>query len=218
MPKQQTEPLADPIRFTTNVIAPVADAPGGSRFIVAGEDSPYHSLDEVPINLRPVVVTGEAEEPEEENTARGSFQLGVAYEVTPDNRLGRARGRSIERQVAELEAENQREEWIEEVAASSELPPEIAADLEDQYRKDVDFTAAQMGADARRADDIAEAAIAAQEPPQLFVRRGSRHYIQIHRTKLKPAEPVFVKDADGSYESIGICDAKAQPPTPPIVL
>ena len=40
---------------------------------------------------------------------------------------------------------------------------------------------------------IADAAIEDQEPRALFVKRGSRHYIQIHRTKLKAAEPVFTR-------------------------
>jgi hypothetical protein len=48
-------------------------------------------------------------------------------------------------------------------------------------------------ADARRADDTADAAAAAAEPPTLFVKRGSRHYIEIHRTKLKPDEPLFTR-------------------------
>jgi hypothetical protein len=210
---KQTEPPAAPIRFETNVIIPDPNAPGGSRFIVAGADSPYRSIDEVPINLRPVIVTGEAEEPEGPNEARGSFQLGEVYQVTEDNRLGRR----VQRQVAEMKAAAEEDAWIEE-EANTELPPEIAAGLQQDHESHIAFAAAQAAADAKRADQIADSVAADAEPPQLYVKRGSRHYVEIHRTKLKPAEPVFTKDAGGAYEFIGETDSKASPPDPPIIL
>jgi hypothetical protein len=214
----QTEPLAEPIRFKTNVIAPVADAPGGSRFIVAGEDSPYRSLDEVPTNLRPLIVSDSPEEPEEPNEARGSFEMGVPYELTDDGRLGRQLRRKVERQVAELQAANDYEEQLEEEAANAELPPEVAESLQEAHESHIGLQTAQLAAAARAADDITDAVIAAQEPPQLYVKRGSRHYIQIHRTKLKAAEPVFTKDDTGAYECIGETDSKGSPPEPPITI
>ena len=78
MPTTPEAPL--PIRFETNVIIPDPHAPGGSRFIVAGEDSPFRSLEEVPINLRAVIATSSPEEPDDQ--PRGSFELNVAYYVT----------------------------------------------------------------------------------------------------------------------------------------
>jgi hypothetical protein len=139
--------------------------------------------------------------------------------MSPINRLGRALRRKVERQVAELEAENEREEWIEEEVASAELPATIAEELNAEHQRHVGLQAAQLAAAARAADDIADPAIAAAEPPQMFVKRGSRHYVEIHRTKLKPAEPAFTKDpADGAYACIGITDSKAQPPDLPITL
>ena len=213
----QTEPLAEPIRFSTNVIAPDASAPGGSRFIVAGDDSPYRSLDEVPINLRPVVVTGEPE-PEEPNLPRGNFQLGEVYEMTPDNRLGRQLKRRVERQIAQLEAENEFQEQLEE-EADRPLPPEVAESLQEAHESHVGLQIAQLAADAARADAASDAAAADLEPPQLYVKRGGRHYAPADKARLKPGEPVFVKDpVDSTFVFIGTTDSRADLPDPPITI
>ena len=81
----------------------MADAPGGSRFFSAGEPTPYRSLDEVPPNLQPFVVTDD-DEPEAEVEGRANYELGVVYAMNED---GRTRGRAISRQVAQLEIENE---------------------------------------------------------------------------------------------------------------
>jgi hypothetical protein len=74
---------AEPIRFKTNVIVPAPDAPGGSRFIVAGEGSPYRSLDEVPTRLRPVIMQPEAfeSEPKFDQPPSATFTLNTVYNV-----------------------------------------------------------------------------------------------------------------------------------------
>jgi hypothetical protein len=81
MPNQPDEPPAEPIRFKTNVIAPVEGAPGGSRFIVAGEDSPYRSLEEVPTRLRPVIMRPEDFGSEPESDEPPSATLNTVYNV-----------------------------------------------------------------------------------------------------------------------------------------
>ena len=83
MANQPDEPPAAPIRFKTNVIVPAPDAPGGSRFIVAGEDSPYRSLDEVPTRLRPVIMRPEAfeSEPKFDQPPSATFTLNTVYNV-----------------------------------------------------------------------------------------------------------------------------------------
>jgi hypothetical protein len=205
MPKQTTEPPA-PIRLTTNCI-------WAGKFYTAGEALPVASVADLTENLQKVVATSEPEA-EEPNEPRGSFQTGVIYEMTPDGRLGRALKRKVERQVAELEAENWREEWIEE-EANTELPPEIAAGLEDAHQSDVALQTAQAAAAARAADDIADGAIAAAQPAELFALRAGRHYVPIERARLKPDEPIFVRLPDGAYEAIGTTDSEAQPPDSP---
>lgn len=158
--------------------------------------------------MRPYVA-GERE-PEEENCPRGSFQTGVVYEMTRDGRLGRA----LRRQVAELEAE----EFLTEEEANAPLPPQIAESLQEAHESNVARQTAQAQADARRADGISDAAIAASQPVELFVLRVGRHYIPLNRARVRPEEHVFVKDANGNYESIGICDSCGEPPDPPVII
>ena len=208
MPKT-TEPPR-PITLSTNCIFE-------GRFFPRGEPLPVASVADLPENLQKVVAPSEPEA-EEPNEPRGSFQTGVIYEMTDDGRIGRALRRNVQRQVAELEAAAQEDDWIEE-QMDAPLPPEIAQGLQEEHENSVAFAAAQLEADANRADDIADAAAVAAEPPRLYVRRGSRHYVEIRRTKLKPDEPVFTKDpADGAYECIGTTDARAEPPDIPISL
>jgi hypothetical protein len=208
MPKQTTEPPA-PIRLTTNCI-------WEGKFYNRGEPLPVASVADLPENLQKVVETEEPEA-EEPNEPRANFQTGVVYEMTPDGRLGRIHKRQVERQVAQLEAENQFEEWIEEAAANSELPPEVARDLEDSHQSDVALQAAQAAASARLADEVADAAAQAAQPAELFALRAGRHYVPIDRARLKPDEPIFVRLPDGAYEAIGTTDSEAQPPDSPII-
>lgn len=116
MPTTPEAPLL--IRFETNVIIPDPHAPGGSRFIVAGEDSPFRSLEEVPINLRAVIATSSPEEPDDQ--PRGSFEPNVAYFVTSDGRLGK----KVQREISQREAELEEEQWLED-EASRPLPEDV---------------------------------------------------------------------------------------------
>lgn len=102
-------PQTEPLRLSTNCII-------NGQFVVAGDPLPV-AAEDLPETLKPLVMTGEPE-PEEENTPRGSFETGVVYELTSDGRLGRA----VRRQAAELEAENEREEWLEQEPTLS-CPP-----------------------------------------------------------------------------------------------
>jgi hypothetical protein len=60
-PKPTELPQQQPIVVRVNIIAQVAGAPGGSRFIEAGQLSPYREISEVPENFRPFIVSGEPE-------------------------------------------------------------------------------------------------------------------------------------------------------------
>jgi hypothetical protein len=209
MPKT-TQPPPTPIRLTTNTI-------WEGKFYAAGEPLPVASVEELTDNLKPLVITGEPEA-EEPNEARGSFQLNTVYELTDDNRLGRIHKRSVQRQIAELEAENAEADWIEEEVANAELPPEIVESLEESHADAVEFAKAQAAAAARAADEASDAAAAASEPPTLLVPRGDRHYQAAHKARLRPAEPVFVRKPDGHFECIGETDGHSQLPDFPITL
>jgi hypothetical protein len=170
MPKQSTGTPAAPIRLSTNTI-------WEGKFYNRGEALPVASVADLTENLRPLVVTGEPDADEDEpNEPRGSFETGVICEMTPDGRLGRALKRKVERQVAQLEAENAQEEWLEEQVAEAELPPEIAEGLQEEHRRHVGLQAAQLAADASRSDAASDAAEEASAVPRMYVKRGGRHY------------------------------------------
>jgi hypothetical protein len=183
MPKQAETPA--PITLTCNTIL-------NGRFFAAGQVLPVARVEDLPPSLQPLVVTDSAE-PEEENAPRGAFETGVAYEMTPDGRLGRALRRKVERQVAEFEAENEFEEQLEQAAADAELPEEIVRDLQEEHARGVSLHAAQLGAAARLSDDIADAAAEAAQPPVLLVKRGSRHYAPALKARLRPGRGCFRK-------------------------
>ena len=85
LPDPQTAPA--PVVFRVNVIVPVAEAPGGSRFFPAGEPSPYDDISEVSDHLRPFVVTAD-DEPEAEEEGRANYELGVTYQMTEGGNEG----------------------------------------------------------------------------------------------------------------------------------
>jgi hypothetical protein len=199
-----TEPPA-PIRISDNTII-------NGKWYNRGEALPFERAEDLPENLRPLVVTDDPEA-EEENAPRGSFELNAIYQITSDGRLGRR----IQRQISEMEAAEAREEWIEE-QVNAELPPEIAAALQEEHENAVAYTKAQMAYDAKMSDAITDGAIAAAEVPTLFVRRGSRHYAPVGSTRLKPGEPVYIRNPNGRFECIGETDSKGSPPDAPISL
>ena len=213
MPTPQTE-TPRPITISTNCIL-------NGKFYVVGSPLPVERAEDLPETLQPlVVVTDAAEESdeEEENAPRCTFQLNEVYQTTENGGLGlgRALKRKVERQVAELQAENEFEEQLAEEAANAELPPEVARDLQDAHDAHVGLQKAKMAAAARVADDITDAAIAESAPPQLFVKRGGRHYARADKARRKPGEDVFIKDTDGTFQFIGTTDSRADLPEPPV--
>ena len=56
------------------------------------------------------------------------------------------------------------------------------------------------------------------EPAALYVQRGGRHYSPAHKARLKPGEPVFVKEAEGTFQFIGDHHSRADLPDVPITL
>ena len=95
--------------FRVNVIAPAESAPGGARFVPAGEPSPYHDIAEVPDHLRAFIVGDEAEP---ESPRRVQRSLRAEYHLPVEQRRS-SRARH-QRQVAELEAEAEQQAWAED--------------------------------------------------------------------------------------------------------
>jgi hypothetical protein len=143
MATPQTE--APQVKLTTNLIA-------GDKFYIVGELTPF-TAETLPEHLRSYVVTAATEADEEVNQPRATFQTGVVYQLTDDGRLGRA----VRRQAAQMEAAAEEDASLEE-EANTELPPEIARGLQEQHESHTAFAAAQMRADAARADSISDGA------------------------------------------------------------
>jgi hypothetical protein len=210
MPKATETPA--PIRISDNAII-------GDKFYARYEPLPYTRVEDMPAILQPLVVPGDPDEDEgqpDDGPRNVAFHLNTPYGVDEDGRLTRAHQRKVDREVAELEAKNAQQEWIEDELANSELPPELAADLEDSYRSDIERQRAQAEADARRSDELADAVIAEQAPVQMYVRRGDRHYAPVGTARLKAGEDVFIRQPSGRFHCIGTTDGHAELPDPPI--
>jgi hypothetical protein len=215
MPKQTTEPPA-PIRISDNTVL-------NGKFYARYEPLPVERIEDLPEILRPLVVWGdlekeEAEEPDDSQPRNVMFKMNELYQVDPDGRLGRQVQRRVQRQISQMEADAQESDWIEDAVNASELPPEIAEDLQAKHDDAVAFAKAQAQVDANRADELADSIIAEQAPVPLFVRKGSRHYAQANKTRLKPGEPVFVRQPSGRFECIGEVDGDCQLPDPPTIV
>jgi hypothetical protein len=208
MPKTTAPPTL--VRISDNTII-------DGKFYARGEALPFDRAEDLPENLRPLVVTGEPEA-EEPSQPRGSFQLNTPYGVDEDGRLTRALRRKVDREVAELEAKNAENEWLEEQVATSELSPELAAALQEEHDAAIGHAKAQAAADANRSDELADSVIAAQEQPTLFVRRGTRHYANALKARLKPGEDVFIRQPDGHFHCVGTTDGHGELPDLPIEL
>ena len=110
MPKQ-TAPPAAPIRISTNAVL-------NGQFFNAYEPLPVARLEDLPDNFRTLVVTTLLED--EGPTVR-CLGLNTLYQMTSDGR----QGRRLRRGIAQREAEETEQEWIEEQIAVP-LPPQVA--------------------------------------------------------------------------------------------
>src|SRR4030095_607772 len=99
------EPQAEPIRLSTNAIF-------NGKFFTRGEVIPVERIADLPPHLQKVLATGdEFDEDETPNERTGAFQTNTLYQMTPEGHLGRRVRRSVERQAADLQAENDRSDW-----------------------------------------------------------------------------------------------------------
>ena len=136
--------------FNVNIIAPVAGAPGGSRFFEAGQPTPYHEISEVPENFRSFIASGEPEtEPSADEPRSLTFGLNTPYAI---DRNGYRRAKNIERQVVNLQ------QGQEELEAAERA---LNADPDEQTRAALEVV--QDHHDAAVARAMAEAEYAAKE-------------------------------------------------------
>ena len=211
MPKQTTP--AAPIRISDNLIM-------DGKFFNRYEPLPVERVEDLPEHIRPLLVSGpdpeESERQPDDGPRNIAFQLNTPYGVDEDGRLTRAHQCKVDREVAQLEAKNAQEEWLEDTLANSELPPEIVADLQAKHEDAIGFAKAQAEVDANRADEVADAVIAEQELVQMYVKRGSRHYAPVGTARLKAGDPVFIRQPSGRFHFVGEVDGDGQLPDLPI--
>ena len=94
------------------------------------------------------------------------------------------------------------------------LPAEVAESLQASHEDAVAFAKAQAAVDAARADAASDAAAAALEPPELFVKRGGRHYTRAATARLKPAERFLSDNPTAVLNLSAKPTAKANFPNP----
>lgn len=166
-----------PVAFSVNIIVPVAGFEG-SRFIKAGEPSPYCDISEVPEQLKGFIAGDE--DAESQGPPGGLFELNTIYNVSPEGAILSRAGR---RAAAQLAGEASWQAQAEEEA----------------------IAAAQ-----------AEAAGAEQKPAAIYVKRGGA-WMHAERARLRPGEPVFVKEPSGAWAAVGTVNSTGGLPPPPEV-
>lgn len=108
-----------PVAFSVNIIVPVAGFEG-SRFIKAGEPSPYCDISEVPEQLKGFIAGDE--DAESQGPPGGLFELTTIYNVSPEGAILSRAGRRAAAQLAgEASWQAQAEE---EAIAAGTLDPE----------------------------------------------------------------------------------------------
>jgi hypothetical protein len=158
----------------------------------------FGSESDLPESLRPFVATGDETPP---------FNPSERY-IYADL------PRNTRRQVRKLEAIAQEKEAAE-AEVDQPLREDLQAALEDAHAAHIGRAKAQMAFNQSAIDVAHEAAAAATEPPQLYVRRGGE-WAHVERAKLKPGETCFLKRENGEMEAAGVVNSRGEPPPPEI--
>ena len=205
---------ARPITFSQNVIIQV-DGFEKSRFIRAGEPSPFHDISQVPESLKQFIVNGEPE-PEAPNTA--FFEPNVAYQITSDGRMGRA----LRRQAGQLAAASAEREWAErEVEVANKLPRETLEAIQDAHDRYIGRELAIAEHNARLVDAAYEAAqrkAAGEKAAATYhVKRGAV-YRKAEEARLRPGETVYQRQPSGDWWAAGVVDSTGGLPPEEVTL
>ncbi len=112
-----TSTIGIPIKFSVNVIVP-ATPDRLARFLQAGADSPFRSLDEVPPILLPFIASSDEPDPEPDDLPPSlNYTVNTSYDI--DSR-GFRRSR-VGREIVRLEqAAAEQEYWEQRLAESNE--------------------------------------------------------------------------------------------------
>jgi hypothetical protein len=201
---------SSPIVLSLDTIIQTGDFTG-SRLFRRGEPTPYRNISEVPAPLRGFIVTPGDSLPEAAEERFSSFEPNVSYLMHTDG----SRGRAIRRVAGQLAAADSFQAWAEEQASA---PPDEAlasalAIVQEQHDIAVALQIKELEIRDRDKDAAIaaaqEAAVAEEKPAAtLFVRRGAI-FRRAEEAKLRPGEPVFVKEPSGAWAAVGLVDANA---------
>ena len=213
MPEPTTNHKAAPIRLREAAI-------WDGKYFARGEVLPVSSIENLPMNLRPLVASGDELEAdkEREGPLRANFSLNETFEVTDDDRLGKRLKSKAARDLARLQANAEEEAELEEEQANDRLPPDVEEDLMDSHREHIERQIAEARFPQERDDAAVDAVIAEQAPQPLYVKRGSRHYVSVDKAKLRQSEAVYVKQTDGRLQFIGETSGDPEPVLPDVPL
>ena len=206
----KTEQPAGPVRLSVNTVVE-------GRWFAAGAELPFRASGDVPEPLRPFIAVDEPEEPP--GPASLNFQPNRIYAVDPEGAILSRQGRREAAQLAgeaawQAQAEAEAEAVDEQTAAAMKIAQEehefrISGDILSAQIKDRDagaaVTAAQQKADAE------------EKPAVLYVRRGGA-WMHADRAKLRPGEPVFLKEPSGAWAAVGTVNSTGGLPLPPEIL
>ena len=200
-----------PVAFSVNIIVPVAGFEG-SRFIKAGEPSPYCDISEVPEQLKGFIAGDE--DAESQGPPGGLFELNTIYNVSPEGAILSRAGR---RAAAQLAGEASWQAQAEARRRPSTRKPR-GLQQEHDLRIGVALDAEIRARDAEEAIAAAqaEAAGAEQKPAAIYVKRGGA-WMHAERARLRPGEPVFVKEPSGAWAAVGTVNSTGGLPPPPEV-
>jgi hypothetical protein len=187
----ETEQPPEPIRLSVASIV-------AGQYIGIGEPTPFMTESDVPQNLKPYI-GGIRNEMLPHPSDRDIY-------LSPQTR----------RQARRLEATAEEKDWAEQVA-SEPLREDVAAALPASH----DIAIGKALAQAKyHQDAIDNAHTAAQESvaqrPEHFVKRGAI-YSRASKSKLRPAENVYVRRPSGEWECIGQVDSAGELPPQEII-
>jgi hypothetical protein len=210
-----------PIVFSENVIVPTGGFEG-SRFVRAGDPSPYRDPSEVPAPLRGFIVTPGDSLPEAAEERFGTYEPNVTYSMHSDG----SRGRAIRRQVAELSSARAEQEWAERAAeAEAEAWPPgakeaLAAEHDARIAvqiKSLEIRDRDRDAAIAAAQEAAEREAEPAKPAEFFVKRGAV-FMHAEKAKLRPGEQVFTRQPNGQWWTVGTTDINAALPPQGVIL
>jgi hypothetical protein len=152
-----------------------------------------------------------------------NFEPNTTYLLHPDG--SRSHNRAISRQAAALAADAFLQAAVEEEAiAAGTLDPETAAALADEHDRAIglqikaaEVAQARIDSAYAQAQEAAEREAEPAKPSEFFVKRGAV-YRKTEEARLRPGEPVFVKEPSGAWAAVGTTNINGALPPDEVII